>query len=70
MRVTSFLKAFAQLYSDAADQIDALRSGQSVPEAARSMPDVDDGVAGLVFIDAVLESHRRGGAWVALDCGR
>ena len=65
-----FLEAFAQLYSDAADQIDALRSGQSVPEAARSMPDVDDGVAGLVFIDAVLESHRRGGAWVALDCGR
>ena len=65
-----FLEAFAQLYSDAADQIDALRSGQSVSEAARSMPDVDDGVAGLVFIDAVLESHRRGGAWVALDCGR
>ena len=65
-----FLEAFAQLYSDAADQIDALRSGQSVSEAARSMPDVDDGVAGLVFIDAVLESHRRGGDWVALDCGR
>jgi predicted dehydrogenase len=65
-----FLEAFAQLYSDAADQIHALRSGQSVPDASRSMPNVDDGVAGLVFIDAVLESHRQGGAWVAVDSVR
>jgi predicted dehydrogenase len=62
-----FLEAFAQLYSDAADQIHALRSGQPVPDASRSLPNVDDGVAGLVFIDAVLESHRQGGAWVAVD---
>jgi hypothetical protein len=27
-------------------------------------------VAGLVFIDAVLESHRQGGAWVAVDSVR
>jgi predicted dehydrogenase len=62
-----FLEAFAQLYSDAADQIHALRSGESIPDASRSMPNVDDGVAGLVFIDAVLESHRLGGAWVAVE---
>jgi predicted dehydrogenase len=62
-----FLEAFAQLYSDAAAQIHALQDGQAAPEATRSMPDVDDGVAGLVFIDAVLDSHRRGGAWVAVE---
>lgn len=61
-----FLEAFAQLYRDAAAQIHALRAGLPMPEATRGMPNVDDGVAGLVFIDAVLESHRRGCGWVAV----
>lgn len=58
-----YLEAFAQLYRDAATQIIAAREGRSVPEAAQSMPDVRDGVAGLRFIDAVLESHRQGSRW-------
>ena len=58
-----FLEAFAQLYRDAAAQIHALGAGLPLPEATRGMPNVDDGVAGLVFIDAVLESHRRGCGW-------
>ncbi len=62
-----FLEAFALLYRDAAAQIHAAQAGQPMPEAARDMPNVDDGVAGMVFIDAVLESHRRGSAWVSLE---
>jgi predicted dehydrogenase len=59
-----YLEAFAQLYTDAAAQIIALSQGKPVPAAARSMPDVNDGVIGLTFIDAVMESHRQGSRWV------
>ncbi len=62
-----FLEAFAQLYRDAAAQIHALQAGLPRPNATDSMPNVDDGVAGLAFIDAVLESHRQGSAWVAVS---
>ncbi len=59
-----YLEAFAQLYRDAAAQIIALQQGQPTPSATRSMPDVDDGVIGLTFMDAVMESHRQGSRWV------
>ena len=58
-----YLEAFAQLYRDAAAQIIAVREGRPVPASAQSMPDVQDGVAGLRFIDAVLESHGQGSRW-------
>ncbi|TFW18136.1 Gfo/Idh/MocA family oxidoreductase [Duganella callida] len=59
-----YLEAFAQLYRDAAAQIHALDAGQTVPQSARDMPDVDDGVAGLRFMQAVMESHRQGSRWL------
>lgn len=62
-----YLEAFAQLYRDAAAQIHAVEAGQPLPEAAASLPTVDDGVAGLRFIDAVLASHGAGSRWVKLD---
>jgi predicted dehydrogenase len=59
-----YLEAFAQLYRDAAAQIHALDAGLPVPALARAMPDVDDGVAGLRFMEAVMESHRQGSRWL------
>ena len=59
-----YIEAFAQLYREAAAQILAVNRGQTVPEAVRQLPTVDDGVAGLRFIDAVLDSHARGSSWV------
>jgi predicted dehydrogenase len=64
-----YLEAFAQLYRDAAAQIQAVGAGLPVPEASAWLPTVDDGVAGMRFIDAVLESHGAGSRWVALDQG-
>jgi predicted dehydrogenase len=64
-----FIEAFAQLYRDAAAQIHALRAGQSLPEASRGMPTVADGVVGLQFMDAVMESHKRGSCWVPVQHG-
>ncbi|WP_296953289.1 Gfo/Idh/MocA family protein [uncultured Massilia sp.] len=61
-----YLAAFAQLYRDAAAQIHAVNAGQPLPEGSTWLPTVDDGVAGMQFIDAVLASHRAGSAWVKL----
>lgn len=59
-----YLEAFAQLYRDAAAQIHAIDAGVPAPALARAMPDVDDGVAGLRFMEAVMESHRQGSRWL------
>jgi predicted dehydrogenase len=61
-----YLEAFAQLYRDAAAQIHALDAGVALPEGSTWLPTVDDGVAGMKFIDAVLESHAAGSRWVPL----
>ncbi|MEQ5841468.1 Gfo/Idh/MocA family oxidoreductase [Paraburkholderia acidicola] len=61
-----YLEAFAQLYKDAALQIEAIDSGLPVPAESRLLTTVDDGVAGLKFIDAVIASHSADGAWVAV----
>ncbi|WP_414674464.1 Gfo/Idh/MocA family protein [Massilia sp. UBA6681] len=61
-----YLEAFAQLYRDAAAQIHAAEAGQPLPAASASLPTVEDGVAGLRFIDAVLASHDAGSRWVEL----
>jgi predicted dehydrogenase len=61
-----YLEAFAQLYRDAAAQIHAVEAGQPMPEESAWLPTVDDGVAGMRFIDAVLESHDAGSRWVTL----
>ena len=64
-----YLEAFAQLYLDAALHIRALQAGLPVPEAARWLPTVMDGVAGLAFAEAVLRSHAAGASWTTLaDC--
>lgn len=54
-----YLEAFAQLYKDAALQIEAIDAGLPVPPESRLLTTVDDGVAGLRFIDAVFESHTK-----------
>jgi predicted dehydrogenase len=61
-----YLEAFAQLYRDAAAQIHAIDAGQTVPELTRGMPDVGDGVAGLKFMDAAMESSRQGSRWIKI----
>lgn len=58
-----YIEAFAQLYVDAALCIHALDAGLPLPDAARWLTTVEDGVAGLAFIDAVLSSHRNGARW-------
>ena len=58
-----YLEAFAQLYVDAALRIAAIDAGQPIPPASGWLTTVDDGVAGMAFIEAVLRSHRQGAGW-------
>ncbi len=61
-----YLEAFAQLYRDAALHIHAIDRGLPIPPEARLLTTVSDGVAGLAFIEAALQSHRNNAAWVSL----
>jgi len=53
-----YLEAFAQLYRDFA------RAWRG--DAGVKLPGLDDGLAGMAFIEAVLRSHREGARWVSL----
>ena len=59
-----YLEAFAQLYTDLAEQIYARREGRSPTLASLLVPNVEDGVEGMRFITATLESGHRNAAWV------
>ena len=65
-----YLEAFAQLYRDMADQVQAQRGGHAPPPLSLQLPDVVDGARGMQFIDAALRSSRSNAAWVTLDGGR
>ncbi|HEX6144264.1 MAG TPA: Gfo/Idh/MocA family oxidoreductase [Geminicoccaceae bacterium] len=60
-----YLEAFATLYREAAEAIVARRAGRPVEPAALPFPSARDGVMGMAFIEACLESDRRG-CWVPL----
>jgi predicted dehydrogenase len=57
-----FLEAFANIYRDFADALTARLEG-SAPGAA-AYPTIEDGVRGVAFVEACVESNRRDGAWV------
>jgi predicted dehydrogenase len=61
-----YLEAFAQLYTDLAEQIAARNAGRAPSPSSLLVPTVDDGVAGVRFISAVLESSRQNSTWVNL----
>jgi len=67
-----FLEAFANLYAGAADAILARRDDALLDRSALSFPTVEDGVLGVKFVEAAVESSRRNGDWVGatVDLGR
>lgn len=58
-----YLEAFATIYSEAGAAIHAARSGAAVDPAV-IYPTVDDGVKGVAFVTACIESSKNNGAWV------
>jgi predicted dehydrogenase len=65
-----YLEAFAQLYKDLAEQIIAHQEKRSPDPKCLMVPGVGDGVAGVRFIIAVLQSARNNSAWTAVPQSR
>jgi predicted dehydrogenase len=65
-----YLEAIAQLYSDFAEQIIARREKRAPNPNSLLVPGVKDGVEGVRFINAALESSRNGSAWTSISRGR
>jgi predicted dehydrogenase len=60
-----YLEAFATIYGEVATAIEARRTGAAADGVM--FPTIDDGVAGVAFIEAAIRSSRGGGVWVTLD---
>jgi predicted dehydrogenase len=58
-----YLEGFANIYTEAAAAIRALDAGQPLPPEVH-FPGLDDGVAGMAFIEAAVRSSQQGGVWV------
>ncbi|WP_407351679.1 Gfo/Idh/MocA family protein [Luteimonas sp. R10] len=58
-----YLEAFANLYREAFRAIAAEVAGEPPPDGL-DLPGIDDGVAGMAFIEAAVASARQGAAWV------
>jgi len=61
----AFLEAFANIYGEAARAIEAEVSGQALPKDL-DFPTVDDGVKGMAFITAAVQSAKNGGVWTKM----
>jgi predicted dehydrogenase len=59
-----YLEAFAQLYTDLAEQIAARNAGRKPDPATLLVPGIEEGVEGVRFISAILESSNKNSAWV------
>jgi predicted dehydrogenase len=61
-----YLEAFANIYTEAAEAILAKRKGERTP-ANVILPGVEDGLAGVAFVTACVESSSSGSVWVEFD---
>jgi predicted dehydrogenase len=62
-----YLEAFAQLYNDLAEQIISRREKRVPDPLSLLVPTVEDGVEGVRFIKAALESSKNGSAWTTIS---
>ena len=60
-----YLEAFANLYVTFAEQIRAHQAGQPLPEHTLDLPNIEDGIRGMKFIETVVKSSQEK-AWLPL----
>ena len=58
-----YLEGFATIYAEAARAIIAKRKGEAADPAV-TYPTIDDGVKGVAFVEACVQSSKRNSAWV------
>ncbi|WP_299554789.1 Gfo/Idh/MocA family oxidoreductase [uncultured Tateyamaria sp.] len=61
-----YLEGFANIYTEAATAIAAVKAGEVVPEDV-VYPTIHDGLRGVQFVSACVKSSARNAAWVKLD---
>ena len=61
-----YLEGFANIYTEAANAIIAVREGKPIPDRV-VFPSVQDGLKGVQFVSACVRSSARNAAWVPLD---
>jgi predicted dehydrogenase len=59
-----YLEGFANIYTEAAKAIRAVRKKNGKIPKDVIFPTVDDGVAGVAFVEACVKSSKKNGAWV------
>jgi predicted dehydrogenase len=63
-----FADAWATLYTEFAVAVEARRDGRTLPDGLLGLPSLRDGIAGVKFVLAAVESNAAGGTWN--DCRR
>lgn len=58
-----FIEGFANLYSDFADLIEGIEA----VSRRELLPSVEDGVKGVRFVEAAVQSMKNGSTWISLD---
>jgi predicted dehydrogenase len=61
-----YLEAFANIYAGAIEAIRSHVDGKPIPPSDYDFPTVHDGVRGMRFIYASVESAKKSGAWISL----
>jgi len=62
-----YLEAFANIYKNFANAIRARLEKREPTEIENDYPKIEDGIRGMAFIDAVVNSSKKNAAWTSLD---
>ncbi|HEX5176284.1 MAG TPA: Gfo/Idh/MocA family oxidoreductase [Chthoniobacteraceae bacterium] len=61
-----YLEAFANIYRNFANHIRAILEKRAPDEVSLDYPKIEDGIRGMAFIEAVVESSKKNAAWTRL----
>ncbi len=61
-----YLEAFANIYRNFAADLASHMCGETAPDWASDYPKIEDGVRGMAFIEAVVQSARNNAQWTSL----
>jgi len=64
-----FIEAFANIYGSAAIAIADAVAGRKAPKTGYDFPTVDDGIAGMHFIETAVKSSQKGARWTKFPKG-
>jgi len=62
-----YLEAFANIYRNFSDHVRAFGAGETPDEKVLDYPKIDDGIRGMAFIQATVDSSGKGATWTKLD---